>query len=1007
MSGFVRRGNKYASIDNEGRYLRAPHFLLITLLTIGLVSMTPQLGSDRIQRLIADRLPTAGPEKTAPAPLEIPATFLPNQGQIEGKVEFYSSSAGYSFYLSKTEATYAFLKENGDQKPLPSGNRSRGAESKETIGEAYALKVRFLGANPEVAMVGGDRLPGEVNYFIGNDPSRWVTNVATYDAVTYENIYDGIDLTYSGDSGKIKYEFVVAPGADLSNIRLGYSGADSLRLDKKGNLLIGTPWGDLQDDRPLVYQLVGFKRVARDAAFSIDKSMVGFSVPTYDHSLPLYIDPTLSYSGFIGGSSLDWAEDVAVDDSGNSYVTGYTLSTSGFPTTAGAYDITRDAKDAFLTKIDPSGTTILYSTYFGGSFNESGWGVTVDESGTVYLTGQTGSTDFPTTAGAYSTSLGGSYDAFVLKLDPGGNGVADLLYSSYMGGLGLDSANDIVVDSSKTIHFVGGTASSNFPTSAGAYDTGHNGDVDAFIARIDPAGGAAGDLLYSTVFGTAGEEFGTSLALDSSGTVHLTGKTSSAVFPTTAGAFDTVYSGNVYDAFVAKLDPAGGGSADLIYSSYLGGGGSDEGAAIALHDGNIIVTGNTTSNVDFPLTAGAYDVTHNGGTDVFISKINPAGSGSSDLLYSSYIGGGDADNGLAIAVDVSGVAYITGRAQAGFPTVSGPIDDSHNGGSDVFVARLSMLGTGSADLLYSTYLGGTLTEYANGIALDSAKNVYLAGYTASSAFPTTGGVFDSTYGGVGDAFAVKMDIIPPTTTTIVGYTPASDQISLFWPPTTDTVGVAGYKIFNADTSVELADTVDTSYTFSGLSSLVTYAYYLKAYDPSGNYSAASNTIRMMPGISTETSAGVDLTVNPLTDVSLTFSEVLSAGETSITKSASPGPPAGFEFDDYHYDIQTDASYVPPITVAISYDESEITGPEEDLKMMHYDGAWEDVTLYVDTVNNIIVGQVNSFSVIAMVWASSGSPAPATGFDSFSLFILAVLCLMAGSGALLPALKKQT
>lgn len=461
---------------------------------------------------------------------------------------------------------------------------------------------------------------------------------------------------------------------------------------------------------------------------------------------------TMDLSGFLGGSLADQGASTAVDGAGNTYVVGSTSSTD-FPATAGAFDNSHNGNDdAFIAKFDPTGS-LLWATYLGGSNADGARDVAVDGAGDVYVSGITSSSDFPTTADAFDTSHNGSFDAWVAKIAPDGT---SLVYSTYLGGSRADFAgSSIAVDASGNAYVTGGTRSFNFPTTVGAFDTTHNGGQDAFVTKLNSSGTA---LVYSTYIGGSDASFSEhafGITVDASGSAHVAGRASSTNFPTTAGAFQTVYGGGTHDLFVLKLNAAGSA---LDYSTYLGGSGRDAypggGNMLALDSaGNAYVTGQTTS-VNFPTTPGALDTTHNGGEDALVAKLNPSGTA---LVYSTYLGGIGNDTGFAIALDTDDKAHVAGQtASTDFP-VADAVQSTYGGGtSDAFVARASADGTG---LEFSTFLGGSSIDLARGLALDSDENVYAVGHTASADFPTTAGAFDTSHNGNTDAFFTRLSTV--------------------------------------------------------------------------------------------------------------------------------------------------------------------------------------------------------------------------------------------------------
>jgi len=455
----------------------------------------------------------------------------------------------------------------------------------------------------------------------------------------------------------------------------------------------------------------------------------------------------LLYGTFLGGSHNDWGSGIAVGPDGAIYVTGGTRF-SDFPTVLGSFDTTFNGfGDAFVVKLDPSGRELIYATFLGGTGADWGTGIAVDESGAVYVTGGTDSSDFPTTPGAFDTTFNGSSDAFVVKLDPSGRA---LLYATYLGGSGTDGGSEIVVDGSGAAYVTGVTGSPDFPATQGAFDTNLNGHDDAFAVKLNPAGGA---LLYATFLGGSDDDGGFGIAVDVEGNAYVTGDTYSSDFPTTPRAFDTTLNGGYGDAFVLKLNRTG---STLLYATFLGGSGRSGGRGIAVDgNGTAYVTGETSSS-DFPATPGAFDTTFNGYSDAFVARLNSSGRA---LLYATYLGGSGGDGGFGIAVDGSGAAYITGQAGSpDFPATPDAFDVIHNGGWDAFVVRLNPSGRA---LLYATFLGGNGDDTGSRITVDANGVVYLTGDTGSFDFPTSPGAFDTSYYLGSDAFVVKLGPLGP------------------------------------------------------------------------------------------------------------------------------------------------------------------------------------------------------------------------------------------------------
>jgi uncharacterized repeat protein (TIGR03803 family) len=669
----------------------------------------------------------------------LPLSFEANQGQTDQRVKFLSHGTGYSLFLTGDEAVLALKK--------PGGSVARDRQLKAAVPSAEppaVVRMRLVGANAAAKVTGLAELPGKSNYFIGNDPKKWRTNVPNWAKVKYENVYPGVDLVYYGDQGQLEYDFVVQAGADPKAIQLGFAGAESPRIDGKGDLVLGADGGEVIFHKPVVYQPAtdhGQRtRDVVDGEYLLKGGRVAFEVASYDKTRPLVIDPTLAYSTFLGGSSGDNGSAIAVDASGNAYITGGTAS-SNFPVTPGVFQTTLRSVNgnAFITKLNAIGSALVYSTYLGGSGGEAGSAIAIDGSGNAYVVGETLSSDFPTTPGALQTTGAGDI-GFVSKLNASGSA---LLYSTYLGGSpscyvrGFGAA----VNSSGNAYVAGYTCNRNFPTTPGAFETNFLGNPTAFVSKLNAAGSA---LVYSTFLGSADAG---ALAIDSSGNAYVTGDTGTG-FPTTPGALQTTIGGGL-DAFVSKLNATGSA---LLYSTYLGGSGDDFGGGIAVDaSGNVYVGGNTSST-NFPVTPGAFQTTLAGGfEDAFISKLNTAGSA---LLYSTYLGGSGADFGGRIAVDASGNAYVAGSTYSSdFPITPGAFQSTYGGNIDAFFSKLNAAGSA---LLYSTYMGGNGQDNGFGIAVDPSGNPYVTGATASPNFPTTPGAFQTSLSGTSNAFVSRI-----------------------------------------------------------------------------------------------------------------------------------------------------------------------------------------------------------------------------------------------------------
>ncbi|HTR38267.1 MAG TPA: SBBP repeat-containing protein [Bryobacteraceae bacterium] len=658
---------------------------------------------------------------------KLPLSFEANHGQTDRRVKFLSRGSGYTLFLTQDSAV------------LSLHGKTTNA----------ALRMKVIGANPHAAVVGTDGLPGKSNYFVGKDPKQWRTNVPTYASVKYTEVYPGIDLVYHGNQRLLEYDFMVAPGADPRAIELRFQGAKKLTVNPAGALVIGLGGDEVIEHAPVVYQEVGGQRQTVRARYVLrDKGRVGFNVAEYDRNLQLVIDPTLVYSTYLGGNGNENGLGMAVDAAGSVFITGATGS-ANFPTTLGSFKTKASGAEweAFVSKLNAAGTSLIYSTYLGGSGGSAGLSLAVDTAGNVYVTG-TANDGFPTTPGAFQTSCAAPGNAFVSKLDAAGS---SLIYSTYLGAStgGGVGGNSIAVDPSGNAYVTGYTSSFDFPTTVNAFQTTLHASsgVTAFVSKLNAAGSA---LVYSTYLGGNYLELGTGIAVDALGSAYVVGSTGSSDFPTTSAAFQPTLHG-ARNAFITKLNATGSG---LIYSTYLGGSWYDWAYGISLDAGhNAYVTGEAGSS-DFPTTPSALQSAPAGtAIAAFTAKVNSTGSA---LLYSTYLGGMSGASGRAVTVDASGDAYVTGYAYAGFPTTSDAFQSVFGGGDDVFISKLNPIGSA---LLYSSYLGGADHDEGYGIAIDASGNVYMAGTTSSSDFPITGGAMESAFGGgANDSFVAKLNL---------------------------------------------------------------------------------------------------------------------------------------------------------------------------------------------------------------------------------------------------------
>jgi len=687
--------------------------------------------------------------------------FEPNRGQTDDQVKFLSRGRGFTLFLTSTDAVLALVQPSDSLISRLEGKNFNGLShsSQTTAFRSTSLRLKLEGANPSPMVIGLDELPSRSNYFIGNDSTKWRTNVPNYAKVQYKNVYPGVNLIYYGNQRQLEYDFVVAPGADPKAIALAIVGAEGehewpsrppVQIDRDGNLVVQTEGGKIHLRKPVVYQpsqqegrptfvdgsyVLSTSRIQdRNSEFAEQEYEVRFEVAAYDHTKPLIIDPVLSYSTYLGGSQDDGGNGIAVDSSGNAYVAGSTLSVD-FPTSSPIQATTGGGYDAFVAKLDAAGSSLVYATYLGGAGSDQVLGIATDSSGSVYVTGLTYSSNFPT-VNPVQPAIGGSSDVFVAKLDAAGSA---LTYSTYLGGSATEQGTGIAVDSAGNAYVTGWTLSTNFPTASPIQAT-TGGGYDAFVTKLDATGAS---LVYSTYLGGSGTDEAFAIAVDSTSNAYVTGLTSSNNFPLVS-PLQPAY-GGVEDAFVLKMNSSGSA---LVYSTYLGGTSTDEGRGIALDSsGNAYVTGLTTSN-DFP-TANAAPSAYQGGQDAFVAKLDGAGAA---LAYSTYLGGTGADQGSSIAVDPSGQAYVTGYTTSTNLPLANPIQPTYGGNQDAFVSKLSATGVA---LVFSTYLGGHAADAGTGIAVDSAANPYVTGFTFSNDFPTASPLQAATGGGY-DAFVAKL-----------------------------------------------------------------------------------------------------------------------------------------------------------------------------------------------------------------------------------------------------------
>jgi hypothetical protein len=781
--------------------------------------------------------------------------FIENKGQWHPDVLYLCRLGGLDAWITKWGVNYTFFKL--EEKPFaqarePFLHEKFGRREVELIGHRVLMKLRGCAAHPQ--REGREMLEGYYNYLIGNDPTRHATYVRRYEEAWVKGVYAGIDMRYYLEGGRLRYDWVVQPGGDPSQIVFGLEGSEKTYIDSEGRLVFTTRFGEVKLAELRVYQgdrEIGGRFVERAGGWGIE-------VGSYDPTQLLVIDP-LVYSTYIGGSNWDHGYAIAVDGSGNAYGTGETNSPD-YDVTPGAFQTTNGGGswDIFVTKLNATGTDLVYSTYIGGSGGDGGFGIAVDGSGYAYVTGYTGSPNYPVTPGAFQTTNGGNADVFVTKLNETGTA---LVYSTYIGGSGYDYGNAIAVDGSGNAYVTGYTDSPNYDVTPGAFQTTNGGLADVFVTKLNATGT---DLVYSTYIGGSGDDEGYGIAVDGSGNAYVTGYTSSTNYDVTPGGFQTTNGGNA-DVFVTKLNATG---TALVYSTYIGGSEDDVGYGIAVDgSGNAYVTG-YTSSTDYDVTPGAFQTTNGGNADVFVTKLNATGTA---LVYSTYIGGSDDDRGYAIAVDGSGNAYVTGyTSSTNYDVTAGAFQTTNGGYADVFVTKLNATGTA---LVYSTYIGGSSNEVGYGIAVDGSGNAYVTGFTNSTDYDVTTGAFQPTYGGGGkDVFVTK--VCHPTIITLTS------------APGTDNQTVC---VNTAITPITYSTTGATGATFSGLPTGVTGTFSGSNITISGTPTVAGTfnyTVSLTGGCGNVTATGT-LVVNTCPSSSL-----LGGGGGRPTWRVYPNPTGG-------------------------------------------------------------------------------------------------------------------
>jgi PKD repeat protein len=660
---------------------------------------------------------------------KLPLSFIENQGQKDPAVLFHVEAADRSIFFTQDGVIFSSPGQDGNP---------------------VAVSMAVLGYSNEATVEGINLLPGTANFFMGNDPGSWITDVPTYAGVAYREVIPGVDLTFGGTGGTLKREFILSPGVDPEGLVLQYQGQASIGKEADGSLNVVIPGGSLKEAAPVCYQVIG--GVEKEVACSyriLGDGLVGFTVGPYNPNYVLVIDPVLDYSTYYGGTNEDRGLAVAVDGAGSAYVTGFTKSTNiPLPLSQVVQELPGGSSDVFVVKLSPDGQTLDYATYLGGSGDEQGLGIAVDSGGNATLTGYTLSCNFPVLNPYQPIKYNCCCDpdAFVTKIYANGSALA---YSTFLGGNGTDVGQAVVLNGTGSAIVTGYTTSLDFPNVT-PFQQNLSGGSDVFVTNVFYDGSGDASLAFSTYLGGESNDQGKGIALDSSENIFLTGFTKSQYFPT-LNYFRQNLSG-VQDAFVTKMDPT---ASALIYSTYLGSLGAETGNGIAVDSmGYAVVAGDTQSST-FWVTPNAFQKIRKGIQDGFVTRMSFTGSG---LNFSTYIGGSDLDSCAGIVVDANDRAVITGYTDsmdypvkdAFYPTRTGFV-------SDAFVTRFYQ--NGSA-LDFSTYMGGKYYDQATGIARDSGSNITITGWTDSGNFPVVN-AYQSTNAGTFDVFIARIASLAP------------------------------------------------------------------------------------------------------------------------------------------------------------------------------------------------------------------------------------------------------
>jgi len=747
--------------------------------------------------------------------------FIENKGQWPRQVKFLARLGGMNCWITDSGVVYDYYRIDRNYSPdsvmmlLP--HEKDEFERTHTSCTGHVVKMDYEGINVKAEKQGIDKRETYYNYFIGNDSTKWASFVGLYGEVLVKDAFAGIDIRYYFDSGQIRYDYLIKPRADISQIKFRLTGADALAINESGELIIQTSLGEVKHGKIYAYQQYGNVKKAINCRFEKNEDgNFGVIASNYEKNLALVIDP-LIWSTYLGGISNEDVRSLTIDQNNNTYITGGTMSTV-FPTSTGAYQTSFQGHqhDAFVSKLNSSGSSLVFSTYLGGITSDFGYGIKVDSIGNSYITGRTASSNFPTSGSAYQTSIQGFENVFVTKLNSTGSSI---IYSTFLGGGNRDYPNHLYIDSIGFAYIAGSTQSLNFPTTGGSYQPSYAGGIyDGFISKLNQNGSG---LVYSTYLGGAVSDYGMNIKVDNSGNAYIAGYTSSSNFPTTGGSYQPTYSGGNSDVFISKLNSTG---TSLIFSTFLGGNGTDVCYDIVLIDTSGFAVTGRTSSANFPTTSGSYQPTFNGNNGGFICQFNTAGS---SVTYSTYIGGTTGGTSCyGITTDASGNKIISGfTSSLNYPVTGCSFQTNYLGGNgDAFVTKLS---SDLSSLLYSTYIGSISLEmvFVSDVALDTGNFVYIAGNTKSGSFPTTPGAYSTSNSGLDDAFVLKLEmthVLILKTGTVIGspfcagsvvpvsyYAPCQfDSGNIFTIQLSDSNGSFGSPITIGSMSSALSDTIN-------------------------------------------------------------------------------------------------------------------------------------------------------------------------------------------------------